>query len=205
MNLKKLLEYLEIESPEEFEYFENLADLVEADAEMLPETIYQLFEQVDMELLGELMSNYFEEMMKAIPEDAAPLYTLLDSVKMALVGISRNIEEENDLVLLSDEFSRFRNWYSLDSTVWVQEIGESSRREKGMPLRDALTLARIEMLGGEKYEYIFDEVLGYEIDQYTMSFADLMNENEPEDEETDADREPELEYTDHIFTPGNLH
>lgn len=132
MNFETLLEFLELESADEFEYFENLADLVEADAEILPEAVYQLFEGVDMEILGELLENYFEEMLKTVPEDSVELYTLLDSVKMALIGMSRNIEEEQDLVLLADEFCRFRNWYSLDSAVWVRELGESGRDRKSV-------------------------------------------------------------------------
>ncbi|MCQ4635989.1 hypothetical protein NE619_04560 [Anaerovorax odorimutans] len=205
MNFETLLEFLELESADEFEYFENLADLVEADAEILPEAVYQLFEGVEMEILGELLENYFEEMLKSVPEDTVELYTLLDSVKMALIGMSRNIEEDSDLVLLADEFTRFRNWYSLDSVVWVREIGEGGR-EKGMPLRDALTLSRVEQLGGESYEYIFDEALDFEMDQYSMSFADLAADDlaeEPEDE--DEEEDPQLKYTDYVFTPEKLH
>ena len=159
MNVTKLLEYLELEEPSEFEFFENLADLVEADMEITPEALYPIFESLDMEIFGELLNNYFDDMLKFIPEDAVEIYTLLDSVKMALIGMSRNLEEENDLVLLTDEFCRFRNWYSLDSTVWVTEIAKENFQEKGMPLRDALTLARMEQLGGEKYEYIFDGLM----------------------------------------------
>ena len=47
MNFETLLEFLELESADEFEYFENLADLVEADAEILPEAVYQLFEGIE--------------------------------------------------------------------------------------------------------------------------------------------------------------
>ena len=208
MNFETLLEFLELESADEFEYFENLADLVEADAEILPEAVYQLFEGIEMEILAELMENYFEQILKAVPEDSVEMYTLLESVKMALIGMSRNIEEEQDLVLLSDEFCRFRNWYSLDSAVWVREIGESGSREKGMPLRDALTLSRIEKLGGEEFEYIFDEALNFEMDQYTMSFADLAAEEAAQEleEETEQDQEdPELKYTDYVFSPDKLH
>ena len=208
MNFEQLLEYLELESADEFEYFENLADLIEADAEIDAEAVYPIFEAADRSLLGEMFQNYFDEMLGALPEDGVEMYTLLDSVKMALIGLSRNIEEERDLVLLSDEFCRFRNWYSLDSVVLVQELGEEIRREKGMPLRDALTLSRMEKLGGEKYEYNFDEAMDFEMDQYTMSFADLLAE-EGTDDMVEQDPEldaPGLEYTDQIFTPPeNLH
>ena len=212
MKFETLLDHLELSDASEFEYFENLADLVEAEMEIEPELIYMLFEAIDMKAFAELAETYFEEILKSIPEDALELYTLLDSVKMALVGMAKNLEEEKDLVLLSDEFSRFRNWYSLDSEVWVQEIGGDSRKETCVVLRDALTLSRMEALGGEKYEYYFDEALKFEMDQYTMSFADLVQEEAggaaARDAELEAMEDVEiegLEYTDQIFTPEKLH
>lgn len=212
MKFETLLDHLELSDASEFEYFENLADLVEAEMEIEPELIYMLFEAIDMKVFAELVETYFEEILKSIPEDALELYTLLDSVKMALVGMAKNLEEEKDLVLLSDEFSRFRNWYSLDSEVWVQEIGGDSRKETCVVLRDALTLSRMEALGGEKYEYYFDEALKFEMDQYTMSFADLVQEEAggaaARDAELEAMEDVEiegLEYTDQIFTPEKLH
>ena len=213
MNFDKLLEYLGITEPGEFEYFENMADLVEAEAEIPSEAVFPLFEGADKTVLEELFTNYFEEMLKAVPEDAVELYTLLDSVKLSFIGMLRNLEEERDLVLLADEFCRFRSWYSLDSEVWVQAFSSGSE-EICMPLRDALTLSRMERLGGEKYEYIFDDIMGFEMDEYTMSFAELAGDT-GSGQDRDIDLEtlsdvdfPGLEYTDQIFTPdksGKLH
>lgn len=208
MKLEKLLEFLELEDPSEFEYFENLADLMETDMEIEPETMYQLLEAADMEVMGEMIENYFSEILNALPEDALEMYTLLDSVKLAFVGMAKHLEEERDLVLFADELTRFRNWYSLYSTVWVREIVEELPREKELPLRDALTLVRMEQLGGEKYEYIFDETMDFEMDQYTVAFADLVQENSDSrerDEELEELDLPGIEYTDHIFKPQKLH
>ena len=45
-------------------------------------------------------------------------------------------------------------------------------------LRDAITASRLEKLGGEQYRYDFESPLDYPTDSYTMSFADLVaNEN----------------------------
>lgn len=212
MKFEALLDYLELEEASEFEYFENLADLVEADMEIEPELIYKLLEAVDLKIFAELVETYFEDVLNAVPEEAMELYTLLDSLKMALMGMARNIEEEKDLVLLSDEFSRFRSWYSVDSKVWVRDLSGSGRSENCVALRDALTLARMEALGGEKYEYYFDEALNFELDQYTMSFADLIQKETAEGAGRDAELEEMadveiegLEYTDQIFTPEKLH
>lgn len=211
MTFEKLLEYLDIEDASEFEYFENLADLTEAEMEIAPEAVYPLFEGADKTVLRELFGDYFEEMLKAVPEDAVALYTLLDSVRLSFIGMLKGLEEEKDLVLLCDEFCRFRNWYSLDSVVFVREITEASAEEKQMPLRDALTLSRLERLDGEQYEYIFDEALDFEMEQYAMSFAELAGEESggPAREEelaefSDSDF-PGLEYTDRIIRPEKLH
>ncbi len=208
MKLEKLLEFLELEDPSEFEYFENLADLMETDMEIEPETMYQLLEAVDMEVMGQMIENYFSEILNALPEDAMEMYTLLDSVRLAFVGMAKHLEEERDLVLFADELTRFRNWYSLYSTVWVREIVKEIPREKEVPLRDALTLVRMEQLGGEKYDYIFEEALDFEMDQYTVAFADLVQESggsSERDEELEALDLPGIEYTDHIFKPEKLH
>lgn len=209
MNYETLLEYLELEDASEFEFFENLADLTEADMEIAPEAIFKLFDGADKETLGKLFETYFEDLLKSVPEEEAELYTRLDSVKMALMGMCRNLEEENDLVLLADEFCRFRNWYSIESVVWVQTLEDDAVKEAEMPLRDALSLVRMERLGGETYEYDFEGALEFEIDQYTMSFADLLQE-ELGGEEEGPDPElagldiPGIEYTDRIFTPKKL-
>lgn len=207
MKLEKLLEFLELEDPSEFEYFENLADLMETDMVIEPETMYQLLEAVDMEAMGELIKNYFTDMLSALPEDAVEMYTLLEGVRMAFVGMAKHLEEERDLVLFADELTRFRNWYALYSTVWVREIVEDIPREKEMPLRDALTLSRMEQLGGEKYDYIFEEAMDFEMDQYTVAFSDLARENggAERDEELEELDLPGIEYTDHIFKPEKLH
>ncbi|MCI9596293.1 MAG: hypothetical protein HFE75_03145 [Firmicutes bacterium] len=207
MKLEKLLEFLELEDPSEFEYFENLADLMETDMVIEPEIMYQLLETVDMEAMGEMIENYLNEILNALPEDAMEMYQLLDSVRMAFVGMAKHLEEERDLVLFADELTRFRNWYSLYSTVWVREIVEDIPREKEMPLRDALTLVRMEQLGGEKYDYIFEEAMDFEMDQYAVTFADLAQENggAERDEELEELDLPGIEYTDHIFKPEKLH
>lgn len=183
MNLEKLLEYLDLEEAGQFEYFDNIADLVEADVEIPAESIYALFSEIEMSGFIELLNQYFEDILESVPEDSVELYTLLETVKMALVGMASNIEEEKDLILLADEFYRFRNWYSLDSKILVHQEEKDLTHEKELSLRDALTLSRMEKLGGEKFEYTFDEAIDFEMDEYSMSFADLASEDKLAEQE----------------------
>ena len=207
MTLNELLEMLELEEASQFEYFENLSDLVESDEEVHSDILYQLFSDVEMEILADILGNYFDELMESVPDDAPEVYTLLDSVKMSLVGMSKNIGDETDLVRFAEQFADFRTWYSIESQVYICEVG-SYTDEQCVTMRDALTFARAENLGGTKYEYTFDEAMTLEIDEYVMSFADLAREEDPGydpqlDELDDADI-PGLEYTDHIFTPDKI-
>ena len=204
MNINDLLEMLDLEDGSQFEYFECMSDLVEAEEEIDAEVMYQLFEQADMETVAGLFDTYFDDILEAVPEDAMEVYTLLDSVKMSMIGMAKNIGDESDMVRFAEQFAAFRNWYSIDSQVYLAEIG-NYENEQCVCMRDALTMHRCEELGGEKYEYTFDEALNFEMDEYSMSFADLVREDEPmydDDYEDIGDLDvPGLEYTDRIFRP----
>lgn len=204
MTLNDLLEMLDLEDGSQFEYFENMSDLVESEEEIDEDIMYQLFKDIDMETMASLLNTYFDDVLEAVPEDSMEVYTLMDSVKMSMIGMAKNINDETDLVRFAEQFAAFRNWYSIDSQVYVCEVGNYGD-EKCVNMRDALTLSRCEELGGEKYEYTFDEALNFEMDEYSMSFADLVRDEEPmydDDYEDIGDLEvPGLEYTDRIFRP----
>ena len=206
MTINDLLEMLDLDDGSQFEYFENMSDLVESEEDIDADAIYQLFKDADMGTVADLLNTYFDEILEAVPEDSAEVYTLLDSAKMSMIGMAKNISEETDIVRFAEQFAEFRTWYSVESQVYVCEIG-NYENEKCVCMRDALTLARVENLGGEKYEYTFDEALDFEMDEYSMSFADLIREEQPEYdpeiEELDGLDIPGLEYTDHIFTPDD--
>lgn len=203
MTINDLLEMLDLEEAAQFEYFENISDLIETDEDINEDLLFQLFKDVNMETMAELVNNYFDDVLEAVPDDAMEVYTLLDSIKLSFMGMAKNIEDDTDTVRFAELFYRFREWYSIESEVEVkdQSTGEASY----MTIRDALTQARIEKLGGAKYDYSFDGAMDFEMDDYVMSFADLVKEEAPDydpalDELDGMDIEG-LEYTDQIFTP----
>lgn len=180
MNYEELLEYLDLDSPEEFQYFEAMADLVECEDTIEQEAVFGVFEGADSEMTAQLFDDYFEEITKGLPEDSDDVFMLLDQIRLCLTGLAANAEEESDFRLLTDEFCRFRDWYSFDSQVEL--IPEDGGAAAIFCMRDAITTARIEKLGGEKYRYNFENALDYEIDSYTMSFAELMAAEDGEEE-----------------------
>lgn len=216
MDFYELLEYLDLESADQFEYFECMADLAECDEYIEQEAVYALFEGADKTMIPELFEDYFEDILEGLPEDAGEIYSLLHQIKMSLIGLAQNrsdmpensetagdvtegrngfnlaaggswlsdedggdplqgagLDEEarSDLRRLVDEFCRFRNWYVEESDV------ELMPEKGGAPihqcLRDAITTARMQRLGGDVYRYDFEGSLDYELDSYTMSFGEL--------------------------------
>lgn len=178
MNLEELLAMLELDTPDDFEYFENFADVVESEEEIPEETLYELFSQVEPDTTVELVENYFEELLDAMPDDYADIFVLLENIKRVLMGLAQS-EEESGKVYFSEELARFIKWYGTESEVSC--IGQESREEKVLPLKEALVISRLEKLDGEEYGYDFSSCMDYEIDEFIMNFA--VDEVETEEDE----------------------
>ena len=169
MDLNELFEIVDIESAEDFKYFDNFAALMESDDYIPAEVMYELFAEVDTDVLSELTDNYFEDIMEGVPEEEAELFTLLDNIKRVLKGYAENTDDERSIVLFTDEVSRFRNWYNFDTDVECQSRKDGSTRT--VPVREALVLYRIEKLRADDYMYDFSECLDYPLDEYVVSFT----------------------------------
>ena len=169
MDLNELFEIVDIESAEDFKYFDNFAALMESDDYIPAEVMYELFAEVDTDVLSELTDNYFEDIMEGVPEEEAELFTLLDNIKRVLKGYAENTDDERSIVLFTDEVSRFRNWYNFDTDVECQSRKDGSTRT--VPVREALVLYRIEKLRADEYMYDFSQCLDYPLDEYVVSFT----------------------------------
>ena len=61
MDFYELMEYLDIEDPAEFIYFETMADLVESERPIDQEAVYALFDGAELETVAELFDDYLNE------------------------------------------------------------------------------------------------------------------------------------------------
>ncbi|MFQ8602158.1 MAG: hypothetical protein ACLSAO_03625 [Anaerovoracaceae bacterium] len=189
MDFEELLKYLDLEDAAEFEYFEAMADLMESEDYIEPEAMYKLFEGADKSMVSELLDDYFEDILEGLPENSGEIYSLLHQIKMSLMGMISGAEDENDIRKFTDEFYKFKNWYSHESEVRLSP--DFSGEDIHHSVRDAITASRLEKLGGEKYSYDFEAALDYPLDSYTVSFSDLIAS------ETEDDNDGTI-----IFTPG---
>ena len=188
MDFEELLKYLDLEDAAEFEYFEAMADLMESEDYIEP-AMYKLFEGADKSMVSELLDDYFEDILEGLPENSGEIYSLLHQIKMSLMGMISGAEDENDIRKFTDEFYKFKNWYSHESEVRLSP--DFSGEDIYHSVRDAITASRLEKLGGEKYSYDFEAALDYPLDSYTVSFSDLIAS------ETEDDNDGTI-----IFTPG---
>lgn len=177
MDLEQLLKYLDIADGSEFEYFEDFENLIENEEEIDNDVIFELFKEVNMDVLKETSSYYFNDVMEFVPGEQIDLYNLLENIRRVLAGLITAVKdgEENALLKLADEFNRFRNWYSVEKTVECRNLDDDSITQE--TLRDALVNARIEKLEGEEYDYDFTKTLQYELEEYIMTYADMDDED----------------------------
>lgn len=184
MDLNKLFEIIDIDSAEDFEYFDNFAALMETDEYIPNEVLFQLFSETKPDVLSELADNYFEDIAAGVPDEEAELFTLLDNIRRVLKGYAENTDDERSMVLFADEVARFRDWYNFDTDVSCRSRKDGSTLT--VPVKEALVLCRIEKLKADEYVYDFSECLDYPLDEYVVSFdadSDAFAEYEPGNEE----------------------
>jgi len=185
MDFDELLELLEIESPDEFGYFEHFAALVECDEEIPYDFFYRILADSDSETLIDLTDNYFEEILLNIPDDAIDIYTLISTIRQALVGLAKNSSTREERIAYVDELYKFRNWYIFDSIVHLKRLNDNAKKD--VTVSEALSLYRLEKLNDDQYRYDFSDSLDYEIDEYSISIDTELDEAYEEIIEEDED------------------
>ena len=178
MDKNRFYELLDIEDGSDFQYFENIADLMEMEERASEDLISVLLREMELEDLDELLAQYFNEIESFDPDGETEFFTLLSSIRQVLASQTQmSIRAEDPantahhIGRLADEIGNFRDWYSLTENVECTEI--ESGKQMRLPVRDALGLARAEKLGGEQHYFDFTDALSYELDELVMSFSDL--------------------------------
>ena len=185
MDLVKLLEYLGLEEPLEFQYFENISELMEMKEDVSPEALYSLVKEIPKESLAELVDSYFLDIQEACPDTEADIYTLLELLKKVLTSLLLNAETDTEIAYFADELLRFKEWYVQDSLVTVthKKKGES----KEMTVLEALTVSRLEKLGEDEFDYDFTQTTDYSLDDNMLTY--VVTDTYDDDDEDGYDEE----------------
>ena len=160
---------LDIEAPDEFKYYENLAALLEEDDYIELNLIKDLLKDVNFEILADTFDSYFEEFLKNIPDDETDLYLTVDSFRQSIMGlISENMDsEETDK--LANQVSDFRKWYIHDLNVY-----DTINRTE-LNVRDARYEILAAKLLGEAFKFDFRTACDVDIEGYDIRISDVID------------------------------
>lgn len=181
MELEELLQLLDLDSPDEFAYFEHFADLIECDDYIEYEDFFEVLSRAEAHTLKELSENYFEDILTNLPDNVVDIYTLLVSIQKCLMGLASGVDSREGRRAYVDELYRFRNWYTLDSVVSCTPANTGISKE--VPLLEAISLCRMEKLNEGSYDYDFSQALDYPLEEYAVSLGAAEVRTDYEDDE----------------------
>jgi hypothetical protein len=183
MNIEEVLELLEINSPDEFEYFEHIAELLECPEDISYEIFHAILKEVEVEILEDLLDSYFEDVLKGIPDDATDFFTLMSTIQQHLLSLVSEADDQDQKRQFIDELYRFRTWFTFDSIVICKN------KTDGLTINatalEAITLHRLEKLGEQAYEYDFSESIDYPLEELSIKFSYAVEKDEIDEDEDD--------------------
>lgn len=150
MDMEQLYEILEIDGPEDVEYFEQMADLMEMDEELTPGMFASVLSCVSPENAGEFAENYISGLTEAIPDGAGgeDIAEVMEAMAQRLMLLAEDLDDPEARDGFSSELYRLREWLHCESGATVD--GRPST------LLDAFTAMRAERLGIERHSYGLD-------------------------------------------------
>ncbi|MCL2111486.1 MAG: hypothetical protein FWH32_04420 [Clostridiales bacterium] len=174
MTLDELLALLDISTPEELVYFEQFADLMENPQDIPYETLAMLTEGMEPDVIAELLSGYFEDILTSVPDGEDELYTLMTNINTTLGSLA--ISNEDDAMrVFAEELHRFRSWYLFEASVLCTNPEEGTERE--IVLLEALTNHRAKSFTDESCELDFSGALDFPLDEYIVSLGSIIEDD----------------------------
>ena len=184
MTLADLFEMLDMDTPADFGYFEQFADLMECEEEIPFDLFYSAISQADSETMTELTGNYMEDLSNALPDDYDELFSIVDSVQQRLLLLCENLEDSDSRRDYANELYRFRQWYHKDGGAFVDG--------RATCVMDAAAGARSEKYSGTEHVYDFSPSLDYELKDLSVGLGSFKEIDLVEKEEEEKGENEEL-------------
>ena len=147
MNKDELYALLEIDTPADLEYFEQLADLLETEESISRALFEDVLSEISPENAGEFTENYLADLLNAVPEDAdaEELTSALDAMQQRLMLLAQDLDEGENRADFAAELHKFKDWLHTEEGVLVD--GEP------LSMLEAFTEMRAEKLGAASHTY----------------------------------------------------
>lgn len=202
MDKNAFYELIDIETPEDFKFYDNIENLIESDEEWDVDVLSPLLNDIPNEVMAELIDEYFRSLLDRLPDDETDLYTLIYNVGRTMKAVLNADEgklDHDEGRMSSDkdstddsnrrlayELKKFSDWFSRENLIDVKDL-ENGREDK-VPLRDILGMITLEKLGMGSYTFNFENCSEYELDEYILSYADLAESEDMDNAENDNER-----------------
>ncbi len=173
MTRDELFELLEMDTAEDFGYFEQFAELLECEDDIEYDDFYEAISKVDAQTLAEINENYFTEMEKAFPDDCDDFYAVMQPVWDNLRLLARDLDDETYRREYANQLYKFRNMYTNPEGASVD--GESCS------VMEALAESRASKIDNAKHSYDFENSLDFTPDYISMRLGGF------EEDEYDSD------------------
>ena len=179
MDKVRFYKVLDIDSADEFQYYENLAALLEEDEYIEENLIKDLMRNADAEKLAEHMGSYFDAFLDHLPDNETDLYVLVESMGRVFEGLISEDMSDADVSELASEIARFRKWYVHDLNAFNKLTGEEAS------VRDARYDIAAAKLLGEEADYDFRTALDYDLEGFNVRIADMIGASLAEEDGSD--------------------
>ena len=166
MDKTELYRKLDIETIDEFKYFENLDALFEEDDFIEENLIKDLLREVDKTVFAEHLNSFYEGLLERIPDSETELYITVESIKRMMAGLLSEDMTIEDISQLAEEIVRFRKWYVHDLNVFDRLTGSE------LSVRDARYNILAAGFLGEKTDYDFRSALDYSVEGYDVRIGE---------------------------------
>ncbi len=173
MTRDELFELLDLDTAEDFGYFEQFAELVECEEEISYDDFYEVIAGADLDTLIEINENYFTEIEKAFPEDCDDFYEVMQSIWDNLRQLVRDAGDETYRREYANQLYRFHEMYTAPDGASVDG--------KPCTVMEALAENRISKIDNTRHVYDFENSLDYVPDYISMRVGGF------EDDEYDSD------------------
>ena len=168
MDKTELYNILDIETAEDFKYYENVAALIEEPNYIELNLIKDLLKDIDITVLAESLDNFFEDFLNNLPDEETELYMTVDTIKRVITGkISEDMDSEQ-IESLAEELIKFRKWYVLDSLVY----DKNSKRE--IPVIEARYNYQASKYISELCDYDYRLACNYDTEGYDIRISDII-------------------------------
>ena len=170
MDRERLFEKLDIESPDEFQYYESFDALMEDEEHIEEELIKEVFSEAEQDIILDHIGNFFDSFATNIPDEETELSIITETFRNNIKSAAGSLDSDEGLDQLASEIYKFRKWYAID----LNAIDELKKEE--ISVRDARYEIAAAKLLGDQASIDFGRALTSGPDAYAVRLRDIVND-----------------------------